>query len=154
MLISNKLGKDGMFKYLYFYLLVMYLFVIPNILVEFFLETFLKKTWKNLRDGLSKCVKKRELLTRSGTGTSKLPICKLYKQLLFLKDSVSNRKSDSNLKFTDLQDTSQAYSPVDTPFQSPPHSLLCMATPLNKERVIPKGQRGQNQTTITPMRLL
>ena len=57
----------------------------------------LKKTWKNLRDNLSKCLKKRELLCRSGAGATELPQCKFFKELQFLKDVLSNRATHSNL---------------------------------------------------------
>ena len=57
----------------------------------------LKKIWKNLRDNLSKCLKKRDLLTRSGAGATELPRCKFFKELQFLKDVISNRATQSNL---------------------------------------------------------
>ena len=57
----------------------------------------LKKTWKNLSDNLSKCLKKRELLRRSGAGATELPQCKFFKELQFLKDILSDRATHSNL---------------------------------------------------------
>ena len=56
-----------------------------------FLEEFLKKCWKNLRDNFSKCLKSRERKTRSVVETSTLPKCKLSTQMLFLKDSILNQ---------------------------------------------------------------
>ena len=38
-------------------------------------------------------------MTRSGAGASKLPRCKLFNELQFLKDGVSNRNTDSNVCF-------------------------------------------------------
>ena len=58
----------------------------------------MKRTWKNLRDGLSTCIKKRELMTRSGAAAGKLPKCKLFDQLQFLRDSVSNKATYDSTK--------------------------------------------------------
>ena len=63
----------------------------------YFLEEFLKKCWKNLRDNFSKCLKSRERKTRSGTVASTLPKCKLFTQMLLLKDSILNRPTISNV---------------------------------------------------------
>ena len=60
------------------------------ILLFYFLEEFLKKCWKNLRDNFSKCLKSREKKARSGAEASTLPKCKLSTQMLFLKDSILN----------------------------------------------------------------
>lgn len=48
-------------------------------------EHLLRKKWKNLRDTLIKCLKKRTMIARSGlSGHSKLPNCKFFKELSFL----------------------------------------------------------------------
>lgn len=69
-----------------------------------------RKTWKNLIDGLSKRIKKRELPIRSGAATLKLPICKLYEKLLFLKDSNSHQKLESNFNFTNIKYSTSMFS--------------------------------------------
>ena len=61
------------------------------------LEGFLKKCWKNVRDNFSKCLKSRERKTKSGTEASTLPKCKLFTQMLFLKDSILKRPTASNV---------------------------------------------------------
>ena len=48
----------------------MYLF--SHILYLFFTEESLKKLWKNLKDNFSKCLKKRDLMTRSGAAAEKI----------------------------------------------------------------------------------
>ena len=53
--------------------------------------------WKNLRDGFSKCLKKRDLLTRSGAGAAVLPQCQFFRELQFIKNAVTNRATHSNL---------------------------------------------------------
>ena len=54
--------------------------------------------WKNFKENLSKCLKKRELMTRSGAASQTLPECKLFNELLFLKDKVTNQPTVSNLQ--------------------------------------------------------
>ena len=80
----------------------------------------MKRTWKNLRDGLSKCIKKRELMTRSGAAAGKLPKCKLFDQLQFLRDSVSNKATVSNV-FTEGSQAAH-YNEIATEPVSPHHS--------------------------------
>ena len=63
---------------------------------RYFLEEFLKKCGKNLRDNFSKCLKSRERKPRSGAEASALPKCKLFTQMLFLKDSILNCLTTSN----------------------------------------------------------
>ena len=60
-------------------------------------KVYLKNLWKNLREGFSKCMKKRDLLTRSGAGTTSLPECKLFRELMFIRDTVTNRAMHSNV---------------------------------------------------------
>ena len=44
-----------------------------------------------------KCLKKLDNLSKSGAGASKTPTCQCFEQLHFLKDSVSNRPTTSNV---------------------------------------------------------
>lgn len=71
--------------------------------IYYFLENTLKKSWKNIRDAFTKCMKKRELLTRSGAGLTNLPHCKYFKELAFLTDVVTNRVTESNLNLPQFQ---------------------------------------------------
>ena len=57
----------------------------------------LKRRWKNLRDGMMRCLKKISEGQKSGAGASKVPTCKFFDQLLFLRDFVSNRETNSNI---------------------------------------------------------
>ena len=93
------------------------------ILLFYFLEEFLKKCWKNLRDNFSKCLKSRERKTRSGAEASTLPKCKLFTQMLFLKDSILNRPTASNV-ISNSQSVSVEVSsiPQSNPSSSPPSS--------------------------------
>ena len=65
--------------------------------IYYFLENTQKNSWKNLRDVFSKCVIKKEHLTRSRAGLPSLPQCKYCKELAFLSDAVTNRLPESNL---------------------------------------------------------
>ena len=57
----------------------------------------MKKTWKNMKDNFSKCFKKRERMTRSGAPAATLPKYRLFDQLLFIRDTVANRPTVSNI---------------------------------------------------------
>ena len=57
----------------------------------------LKEKWKGLRDNYRRCIQKHQLKQRSGAGSSKLPACKYFEQLEFLRDFVSNEESDGNI---------------------------------------------------------
>ena len=58
-------------------------------------------------------------MTRSGASAGKLPKCKLFDQLLFIRDTVSNRQSVSNLS---IEGSPVADSEVFTPPASPASS--------------------------------
>ena len=51
----------------------------------------LRRRWKNLRDGMNRCLKKINDNQKSGAAASKAPTCKLFQQLLFLKDTLQHR---------------------------------------------------------------
>lgn len=57
----------------------------------------LKRLWKNLKDNFGKCLKNRIKMTRSGAAAETLPKCKLFDQLYFIKDTVANRPTISNI---------------------------------------------------------
>ena len=63
----------------------------------------LKKEWGKLRDNYRKTLSKREKATRSGAGNKKaLPACNFFAELSFLRDSMVNRSSVSNIPETIL----------------------------------------------------
>ena len=67
-----------------------------------------------MRDGYVKCRKKIDVITCSGAGASKLPRCKLFTQLHFLKDTCSNRTTHSNMNsFLLEQNSFQAENDAD-----------------------------------------
>ena len=103
----------------------------------------MKRTWKNLRDGLSKCIKKRELLTRSGAAAGKLPKCKLFDQLQFLRDSVSNKATVSNV----LTEGSQVadYNEIATEPGSPHESTSRKGVPKSTEPKAALSKRKRKQ---------
>jgi len=55
---------------------------------------FLKRRWKNLRDGMMRCLKKENASFRSN---SKVPTCRLYNQLIFLKEFFQGNNVDEKL---------------------------------------------------------
>ena len=94
------------------------------ILLLYFLEEFLKKCSKNLRDNFSKCLKSRERKTRSGAEASALRKCKLFTQMLFLKDTILNCPTASNVIISNSQSVSVEVSaiPQSNPTSSPSSS--------------------------------
>lgn len=56
-----------------------------------------KRKWKNLTDGFKKCLDRERDQGKSGAAYSKTPTCRLYKELLFLRDVISNRSTASNI---------------------------------------------------------
>ena len=98
------------------------------------LETLRKKTWKNLRDKKSKCLKNRELQTLSGAEATSLEKCKLFYQIPSLPDTLANRKTKSNLEAANISRSPTNPSP---PFQSsfdnetPPPSKKSKNSPIN-----------------------
>ena len=72
-----------------------------------FPEELVRRKWKNLRDGYVKCKKKINALTRSGAGATRLPTCKLFDQLHFLRDTCSSRITHSNINPFSLEQSSE-----------------------------------------------
>jgi len=60
----------------------------------------IKRKWAKLRQNYRKCLQRRELKTRSGAGLSKLPTCKSFEQLHFLKDILMDKPSYGNIEIT------------------------------------------------------
>ena len=107
--------------------------------------------WKNLRDGFSKCLKKRDLLTRSGAGATVLPQCQFFRELQFIKNAVTNRATHSNLNVQHhlMEDNgeveelelvqSMQTSPISTIPQQP-ESTICGSQ--RKKRLCQKTKQG------------
>ena len=51
-------------------------------------------------------------MTRSGAAAGKLPKCKMFDQMTFIKDSVTNRPTTSNLNIEDSSDMNFPESPA------------------------------------------
>ena len=123
--------------------MIMVIFLVVNI--TYFCiseEEALKKRWKNLRDGFQKCCKKIDNMTRSGAGASKLPTCKCFVQLQFLRDSVSNRPTQSNMIQQEESNTTQAF---DFDIPSLPISPLSNSTPISIPNATQDKSYGQNK---------
>ena len=80
---------------------------------------------------MSKCLKKRELATRSGAGASRLPVCRLYEQLQFLRDTLVNRPTASNVS-VELNSRSNTNDSVS--LLSPPPSPSMQSTPSSAQK--------------------
>ena len=96
-----------------------------------------KLKWKNLSDGFKKCLDRKRDLEKSGCGYSKVPTCRFYNQLLFLRDSVSNRTTHSNVQVRSISpvvtssfsNKSVPEPPTQTPEPPPPTSQPPTPTP-------------------------
>ncbi|XP_046862808.1 uncharacterized protein LOC124456390 [Xenia sp. Carnegie-2017] len=76
---------------------------------------FLKNKWKNLCDSFKKCLDRERDMSRSGAGAYKAPRCRYFSQLAFLRDTLSNRTTHSNV-------TIQSVEPQHSQHQSPSSS--------------------------------
>ena len=85
--------------------------VVFKVVFHIYSEDVLKKRWKNLRDGMMKFIKKIDAATRSGSGSSRLPTCKYFESLLFIRDTVSNKPTESNLHMPTANQNSVEYPP-------------------------------------------
>ncbi len=62
-----------------------------------FIGEIIKAEWEKLRENYRKCLTKREKATRSGAAAKKLPTCNFFAELSFLRDTLLNRRTESNL---------------------------------------------------------
>ena len=65
-----------------------------NTILSFQIVDFLKRRWKNLRDGMMRCLKKENVSYRAN---SKVPTCRLYNNLIFLKEFFQGNSTDEKL---------------------------------------------------------
>ena len=81
---------------------------------------------------MGKCLKKRELKSRSGAESTKLPVCNFFTELQFLTDTLKNKPSDSNLVVTRPETTQEnTEDPIEVDF-----------TP---KKSVPKRKRAEKQ---------
>ena len=71
---------------------------------------------------MMKCIKKIDLTLRSGSATSKSPTCKHFESMLFIRDNVANKETQSNLILTDAKESSLEQTNTACCLQSPPVS--------------------------------
>ena len=62
-----------------------------------FIGEIIKAEWEKLRENYRKCLTKREKATRSGAAAKKLPTCNFFAELSFLRDTLLNQRTESNL---------------------------------------------------------
>ena len=74
------------------------MFSLLNSLVQIVLlvET-LKRRWKNVLDGFTRCLKKMKDNQWSGSANIKIPTCRFFKELEFLKSKVENKQTTSHV---------------------------------------------------------
>jgi len=112
-----------------------------------FTVKFPKLQWKNSRDAFRRCITKREQLTRSGSGHSKLPSCKYFNNLLFLKDSLVPVSTGSNFTNEDEDDISLS---IEVQEQSPsPSGTLHHSTPAKSMTSSKKSRKDDLQGFLT-----
>ena len=64
---------------------------------------------------MTRCLKRRNDSQRSGSGYSKIPTCRNFNQLLFLKDTISNRSTIGNLNLLpDIQPLSPSVTTANS----------------------------------------
>lgn len=98
----------------------------------------MKLKWKNLSDGFKKCLDRKRDLEKSGSGYSKQPTCRFYNQLLFLRDSISNRTTQSNVQVRSI-------SPA-----TPSPSEKALPEPSTHVESNPGNKAQQNQQQAVP----
>lgn len=95
-------------------------FKINSVHLFLVLVAILKREWSKLRENYRKCLKKRDIKTRSGAGSSKMPTCHFFIELQFLSHSLSNKKGDSNIETREEDEVCmELHDAVDT--QAPTH---------------------------------
>ncbi|MCP4922498.1 MAG: hypothetical protein GY915_00505, partial [bacterium] len=92
------------------------------------------KKWKNLSDSFKKCLDREREATKSGSGYKKPSTCHYYKQLLFLRDVLMNRKTSSNISLSSPSTSSSDDQPNSLesssfPSPQPPVSETLSASP-------------------------
>ena len=87
--------------------------------------TTAKKKWKNFSDLYKKCLDRQQDTERSGAGASKPSRCTYFNDLVFLKDSISNRETSSNIDIT-IPPLNPSVTTPTSPYVTP--SLSCASS--------------------------
>ena len=89
----------------------------------FFSVETLKRRRKNLLEGFTRCLKKIKENQRSGSGNIKIPTCRFFKELEFLKDRVKNKPTTSNVNKVNNSGLDEISPPPHTPVPSTSSTL-------------------------------
>ena len=63
----------------------------------------MKKKGKNLCHSYKKCIDREPDLVYPGSGSVNMPTCRMYTELSFIRDTISNRVTSSNLTLSNSQ---------------------------------------------------
>ena len=100
-----------------------------------------------MRENYCKCLKKRELKSWSGTGSTKLSVCNFFTELQFLKDTLKNKPSDSNLVVSRPETTKENMEdPIEVDF-TPKKSVL-------KRKHDEKQEQQQQQPSLLDVAII
>ena len=87
-----------------------------------------------------RCLNKIKDGQNSGGGALKMPTCKLFDQLLFLKDFVSNRETNSHISITSDSGSNDSITVIDdSAHLTPPSTTPDITTP----KVGPKKRKAE-----------
>ena len=103
----------------------------------------LKIEWSKLRENYSKCISRRERMTRSGSSQKKLPTCSFFEELSYLRDSVAPRSTQSNISFSFGEEKRDLFQPVSESSLNSASSNLSKQLPLS-----PVSDKSANATSI------
>ncbi len=110
------------------------------------LVEFLKAQWKNLRENFKRCLDKRNRLTRSGAGARSLPTCRYFQNLLFLRDKVSNKETESNVSLPNHSDADSLGDSITLNLEGHSQQLSC-TPPLSTTTTAGSSTQKQAPTT-------
>ena len=97
----------------------------------FFIVNKLKKDWKQIRDGYTRCKKERTKRTKSGSKGGRLPTCNYYELLGFLSDPTDELLSQatSNLPDDQMSLATSLESEIETLTETAPILSGSITTP-------------------------
>lgn len=114
--------------------------------LTFSLVESMKNQWKSLRENYKRCMSKRNLMSRSGAASSKLPRCKFFEQLVFLTDTICSRgggESNVTLDNENSNSFSDVQSNVSSPDDNQYRDLSFISPPEKKS----KNRKEEQHTT-------
>ena len=102
------------------------------ILFNFFiLGAAAEKEFARLKDNYRKCLRRREQITRSGSGAKRPPTCNFFKELGFLQDILSGRETHSNINVRHNLPGDDSQSPIQPPCTPiPSFDCIIESTPI------------------------